>query len=514
MVAAALMQQQGENDTQHRGCAPGSAKSVQLSEKVAGRNCIELEWEDLAVVQGAITEEVLRSAASGDVFALEDRNLMSLPWRRIFVVRDGNEYVVFDEKGRLIVEKDDGLPGGRQSVENLVGEFSIDGFWYKPPSKPVRPSPDARREARAHRRVEMQSPDRTDAADASASSKRARDSIEAEADNGEAPPLRKSDRRSAPGIETEHTTSQSDDPSRASPNARVPVEAEASAPADVDERPAPPSGDGSAPRLEDERRTSESAAADESSKVPESVEAEAASADGGQSEGMVDDDVAAIHDIASSKDCENLLSELIDSVMEAADTLNVAASESVQANHSGTSTAMEQRHDEDKPPDPSSSAVTSSSGAAAHNFLVAERVILLSADCDANQLHHSGMVALASQNEVVVARDNGKWMYVLAENASQTSLCRTCEPPPILGVVEVVYSKPGVIAGMLLGAPEHPKEVWPGLIAYGAYIAAPFEMDARLRSASQSKTSRDGIRKTFAVGDIVEQLNVPDGVQQ
>lgn len=89
-------------------------------------------WEVLAREQGEIDEERLENSKPGDVFALDDKNVLSMPWRHVFAVRDADQFAVYDIEGRLIVEASDGLPGGRQSVDELVSEFHVNGYYYRP----------------------------------------------------------------------------------------------------------------------------------------------------------------------------------------------------------------------------------------------------------------------------------------------------------------------------------------------------------------------------------------------
>lgn len=118
--------------------------TVPLSEIVCRIKSVP-EWETLARMQPCVTVAALQSAGKGDFFALEDRNLMTAPWRRIFAIFDGHSFVVFDQVGQLIVEPIDGLVNGRQLKEDLVGEFSEeeDGFYYRSPR--LRRSPLDRR---------------------------------------------------------------------------------------------------------------------------------------------------------------------------------------------------------------------------------------------------------------------------------------------------------------------------------------------------------------------------------
>lgn len=116
---------------------------VCLSEEVAGVSAVP-SWDVLARSQQPLSEEVLKSATAGQFFALEDRNIMSEAWRPVFVVHDGesDSFVVFDRRGYLIEEPSEGLKDGRQSVKDLVEEYSDAGFYYRPPK--LRPSPSKR----------------------------------------------------------------------------------------------------------------------------------------------------------------------------------------------------------------------------------------------------------------------------------------------------------------------------------------------------------------------------------
>lgn len=119
---------------------------VRLNSKV-GRTTVVLPWDFLARTQPPITKEVLSSATPGQAFALEDKNVMSEPWRKIIIVRDSasESFAVFDQQGRLIVEPQDGLKNGRQSVSELLEEFAEEGYYYRPPT--LRSSPSMRRRA-------------------------------------------------------------------------------------------------------------------------------------------------------------------------------------------------------------------------------------------------------------------------------------------------------------------------------------------------------------------------------
>ncbi|MGA1354662.1 MAG: hypothetical protein ACO32I_07825 [Candidatus Limnocylindrus sp.] len=107
---------------------------VQLVPRVAGVATVP-SWDQLARSQPSVECELLLNAASGAVFALDDRNLMSMPWRHVFAVRDGDDFVIYDENGLLIDEPSAGVKGGRQSAEELVAEFTADGTYYYRPGR-------------------------------------------------------------------------------------------------------------------------------------------------------------------------------------------------------------------------------------------------------------------------------------------------------------------------------------------------------------------------------------------
>lgn len=124
----------------NRGEAPTDSELVVcLSHSVAGVSKVA-RWDDMVLEQRELTEEVLTTSKTGDVFALQDRNYVFESWRSIFIVRDKGDFVLFDVKGALIDEQDS--PQGRQAATTLVEEFSVDGYFYRPPK--VRKSPNDR----------------------------------------------------------------------------------------------------------------------------------------------------------------------------------------------------------------------------------------------------------------------------------------------------------------------------------------------------------------------------------
>lgn len=117
---------------------------LELEHAVAGVTHVP-SWEALAREQADIDDDVLQTARDGTVFALHDRNLISMPWRQVFVIRDGDDYWVLDNQGRAIDEPHDGVRDGRQSVQSLVDEFAVNGaFFYKPGRVRRSPNPSRR----------------------------------------------------------------------------------------------------------------------------------------------------------------------------------------------------------------------------------------------------------------------------------------------------------------------------------------------------------------------------------
>lgn len=110
-------------------------------------------WEDLMLQQPTIRPDLLRSAKHGSYFALQDRNSMAENWRDIFIVRDADEYVLFDVEGRLIDEASQLVPAGRQSVDLLLEEFTSELKYYRAPEK-VRLSPGRQPGNRSHSLIE------------------------------------------------------------------------------------------------------------------------------------------------------------------------------------------------------------------------------------------------------------------------------------------------------------------------------------------------------------------------
>lgn len=124
------------------------AGPVALTPSVAGVAQLPT-WEELMLKQPPITADLLRHAPHGSYFALQDRNSMAENWRDVFIVRDADEYVLFDEKGVLIDEASQMVPGGRQSVELLLEEYTSELKYYRAPEK-TRLSPARQHGHREH----------------------------------------------------------------------------------------------------------------------------------------------------------------------------------------------------------------------------------------------------------------------------------------------------------------------------------------------------------------------------
>lgn len=126
---------------------PGSAQSRRIVLQPDPEPPVEAveEWDALAANQGRVTAERLRDALAGEYFALEDRNSMADSWRRIFIVCDGTDFVLYCQKGMLIDEPSQGVLEGHQSISSLVDEFDEEhGFYYRPPL--LRRPPTSRRQ--------------------------------------------------------------------------------------------------------------------------------------------------------------------------------------------------------------------------------------------------------------------------------------------------------------------------------------------------------------------------------
>lgn len=97
-------------------------------------------WADVARQQADINERTLKESKTGDYFAMDDRNLTSMPWRRVFVVRDGDHFLIYDSNGYMIHEPNDGVEAGRQAVDELIDEFDANEMWFYRQGK-IRKSP-------------------------------------------------------------------------------------------------------------------------------------------------------------------------------------------------------------------------------------------------------------------------------------------------------------------------------------------------------------------------------------
>lgn len=102
-------------------------------------------WESMATSQQVPNSNMLSDCTQGSVFALEDRNMFAMPWRKIFIVRDEHDYVLYDSDGWLINEPSYGVAQGRQAVNELVSEFTSEHpfMYYRPPI--IRKGPTSRR---------------------------------------------------------------------------------------------------------------------------------------------------------------------------------------------------------------------------------------------------------------------------------------------------------------------------------------------------------------------------------
>lgn len=102
-------------------------------------------WESIATSQQVPNSDVLTDSKVGSVIALEDRNMFTMPWRKIIIVREKDDYVLYDSDGWLINEPSYGVAQGRQPVNELVSEFTSDNpfMYYRPPN--IRKGPANRR---------------------------------------------------------------------------------------------------------------------------------------------------------------------------------------------------------------------------------------------------------------------------------------------------------------------------------------------------------------------------------
>lgn len=414
MLARAVALEQAAAKTPRKStdsCHPAGFVGINLSVKAGGLETIPFQWEQLARMQPEVDERVLTTSSQGDIFALEDRNLMSMPWRRVFAVRDGDFFVIFDEKGQLIVEEHDGLPNGRQGVTALVEEFSREGFYYKPPTG-LRPTPEQRRDtAAARRKAASSSAEAVDACERN----ELMDAIDAASD-------------------------------RLDPNLS------------------------------------------------------------GETDTQAQKDALA--------DCSAILADIVTVVLEGQGVMDAVAVTRGEHNHpssEGIELVSEQPgiDDETRIVTVADASGTSKEDAP-HTWEVGERVELVRGNSPLNR--NGGMVADVSACRVLVARDNGTWIEFPLEAASNHLVSRRSCPAPAMSVVDVVCSRPGTVVGMLVAAPRHPEIIWGDLVAYGAYITrSSSEHNHGLRDRQPS--SQDGSKRSFAAGDIVQQTNVPDGVQ-
>lgn len=136
----------GLDEARGSDCATGEGETAQSSSTVPlypmGTSLRQAlpSWDDVAFAQSTITTELLEKASQGAYFALEDRNSYAHPWRKIFAVREGDYYCIYDSQGQMINEPAEGVTDGKHSVLGVVEEFDD---YYRPPK--VRHPPRQRR---------------------------------------------------------------------------------------------------------------------------------------------------------------------------------------------------------------------------------------------------------------------------------------------------------------------------------------------------------------------------------
>lgn len=467
---------------------------VELSQKVGDVTSV-LNWEALAACQPQLSDSVLSWASAGESFALEDRNVMSAPWRRVFIVRDkgSNDYVLFDEKGRLIDEPlDGGVPGGRQTVDQLVSEFSVDGFYYKPPSL-GRPSPAKRKriaaavEDNAIVQSECLTPLRSTLSESN------------EGANRSAAPA-----RASPQCEDVLVCIAASEEQRATTPPRQPLTAATEVEAITT------TADVEAVNVDELLSSIEECAGDAS----QSAGIEAAGARKPNTSVNPEafeyrSDVAAAEDEVSRPDAA-----FPPSTAENADGVELCSPAAAECSEVSSPAAAEDV--EVSPPAAENDDViilASHRTTRLHGFeeWVGERV-QLDGDDEGGTCVKAGMVAEANVNFVVVALDDGKWCHVPTASASQR-LARSPNAPVELGVVGILIEKATGACGAWFGNSQDPEYVFGGSArAYLAYISKPCDRDTRLRRGMREANERSR-KASFAYGDIVEQLNVPEGVR-
>ena len=98
-------------------------------------------WADLAREQLSYVSTAWSNMEEGDVLALEDRNAFTEEWpgRRVFVVLDTEDALVFTESGEPIHEPSNFVENGRQPLHGdhgFLAEFNRgDGDYYRIPPK-------------------------------------------------------------------------------------------------------------------------------------------------------------------------------------------------------------------------------------------------------------------------------------------------------------------------------------------------------------------------------------------
>lgn len=153
-----------QKERNQRAASFGSCKkSTDVTEQVPGLVTLTpaiagimgvTPWDELAEKHQHLDAKTLKTSKHCSVFALQHREGLNSPWKNVFAVRDGGQFVLYSVTGMV-------LDGSRASVAELLSKFTKEGFYFRPPR--VRASPARNRVAQCRAQKEEAQPEASDA---------------------------------------------------------------------------------------------------------------------------------------------------------------------------------------------------------------------------------------------------------------------------------------------------------------------------------------------------------------
>lgn len=442
-------------------------------------------WEELARSQGRITAARLQNALSGESFAMEDRNLVSLPWRRVYLVRDGDAFVIYDSDGWLLDEPGSGCKDGREPVGELLDFFEeTEGLYYRPPTS-IRRSLIRHRDTPKPANKKQQRSLAIDSADAQEGVEQPAEAVEAA---GQQHPGAGDEKAVHPRGGSQESSKQQQP--KAAEDAAMPEHTPVAEPGENTD------GEVGALELLDYLATS--------SEVVEVLQHEKHNELVQEMREVEQPRTPGSHDAAGDDDVEDVHSSIADDTSSSASEVE----KSPQPPLSPTSPRSP------KPPQNSLSQLKDPDVDDGIEYYVGQRVMVMGVEPE-----YSGMVAATSESgDIVVASNNGEWHHLTVREVRSRVHAEQAEhlvDDASIAVRALSRDSNGMaITGMLMGvADEH---LFGGQMnSYHAHFAwrednftshSVDKMTTRSSATTESSTA-----KTFAIGDIVTQTNTNGG---